>query len=51
MYQLSIKEIANLILETKRNALLRVGIEGIDAAGKTVLANALAAELEKESDT
>jgi uridine kinase len=40
-----IKEIARLILEAKRDCPLRVGIDGIDAAGKTWLANALAFEL------
>jgi uridine kinase len=45
MHQPVIEEIANLILEVKRYSPLRVGIDGIDAAGKTFLTNALAAEL------
>jgi uridine kinase len=40
-----IKEIANLILAAKQKIPLRVGIDGIDAAGKNCLADALAAEL------
>jgi uridine kinase len=40
-----IKEIANLILKAKQDAPLRVGIDGVDAAGKTFLANQIAAEL------
>jgi len=33
-----IKEVANIILEVKQDFPLRVGIDGIDAAGKTSLA-------------
>jgi hypothetical protein len=42
-----IQEIANLILAAKQESHLRVGIDGIDAAWKTVLANALVAEFKK----
>jgi uridine kinase len=43
-----IEEIASPILKAKRGDPLRVGIDGIDAAGKTCLANALAAELGRQ---
>ena len=46
-----IKEIANAILKSKRDVPLRVGIDGIDAAGKTFLANQIAAELSTQGAT
>ena len=40
-----IHELAQSILSFKRDVPLRVGIDGVDAAGKTSLANELAKEL------
>jgi hypothetical protein len=45
MFQPVIKEISNIILEAKQKFPLRVGIDGLDAAGKTFLANQIANEL------
>jgi uridine kinase len=45
MPQKVIKELASIILESKREYPLRVGIDGIDAAGKTFLANEIASYL------
>ena len=39
-------ELANIILEHKKDTPIRVGIDGIDAAGKTFLANEIARYLE-----
>lgn len=42
-----VHELAQRIVSAKRDVPLRVGIDGIDAAGKTSLANELAEELTK----
>ena len=47
MFQQMVIELANIILEHKRDNPLRVGIDGIDAAGKTFLANEIAGCLAK----
>ena len=46
MPQQMVIELANKILEHKKGLPLRVGIDGIDAAGKTFLANEIARYLE-----
>ena len=47
MSQQMVIELANRILEHKKGKPLRVGIDGIDAAGKTFLANEIARYLEE----
>ena len=42
-----IAKLAQIILSHKKDVPLRVGIDGVDAAGKTLLANELAEELAK----
>jgi uridine kinase len=51
MQQPILREVANIILEWKHASPLRVGIDGIDAAGKTTLANELAAFLTQSGRT
>ena len=42
-----LQKLASSILKVKQNSPLRVGIDGIDAAGKSFLANTLASFLAK----
>jgi uridine kinase len=51
MPQQMLKELANIILAVKHDFPLRVGIDGIDAAGKTFLANELASFLTESGHT
>lgn len=44
-----IKYLANIIQKTKRYRPIRLGIDGIDASGKTTLANLLAGQLKSQS--
>src|SRR3989338_8531755 len=44
-----IKYLARVILNTKRRHPVRVGIDGVDASGKTTLADSLADYLETQS--
>lgn len=48
MPQQMVKTLASKILEYKKDVPLRVGIDGIDAAGKTFLANELSSYLENK---
>jgi pantothenate kinase-related protein Tda10 len=45
MSQKVIKELTNKILEARQDSPFRVGIDGVDAAGKTFLADEIASYL------